>query len=67
MQKTGPAPWWGPKLDSSHELDLKLVSKLFGLWDDIYRKEVVRFLEQARRWDPTIRSNGKKKSVKVKS
>ena len=41
------------------------ISKVFGLWDDIYRKEVVRFLEQARRWDP-VRPKGKKeKKVNV--
>ena len=27
-------------LDGSDEPDLKLVSKLFGLWDEVYRKEV---------------------------
>ena len=27
-------------LEGADEPDLKLVSKLFGLWDEVYRKEV---------------------------
>jgi hypothetical protein len=27
-------------VEGTAEVDLKLVSKLFGLWDEVYRKEV---------------------------
>jgi hypothetical protein len=48
-------------LNGGQDFDLKTLANLYGLWDVVYRKEVVKLLEQARHWDPSLKGFVKKK------
>ena len=47
------------------KVNLKNAAEVFGLWDNVYGKDAIRYMETSQSWDPARKERERKEKQKV--